>query len=61
MLNGALGAIVLFFFLEKAFKNFHHHHEEDQSEKKKSGQGWLILFGEVFHNLIDGLALGSAF
>ena len=61
VLNGALGAIVLFFFLEKAFKNFHHHHEEDQSEKKKSGQGWLILFGEVFHNLIDGLALGSAF
>ena len=61
VLNGALGAIVLFFFLEKAFKNFHHHHEEDQSEKKKSGQGWLILFGEVLHNLIDGLALGSAF
>ena len=61
VLNATLSAIIVFFFLEKIFKNFHHHHEEDIAESNNIGQGWLFLFGEIFHNLIDGLALGAAF
>ena len=40
---------------------FHHHHEEDMDENRNPAQGWLFLIGDVFHNVIDGIALGSAF
>ena len=29
VLNGTLVAILIFFLIEKGFKNFHHHHEEE--------------------------------
>lgn len=61
VLNGTLIAILLFFLIEKGFKNFHHHHEEDLSEKRNLSQGWLFLVGDIFHNVVDGIALGSAF
>lgn len=61
VLNGTLIAILIFFLIEKGFRNFHHHHEEDMDENRNPAQGWLFLIGDVFHNVIDGIALGSAF
>jgi zinc and cadmium transporter len=61
VLNSALGAILIFFLIEKGFKSFHHHHEEDQLEKTDTTQGWLFVIGDLFHNLIDGMSLGGAF
>ncbi|SVC77636.1 uncharacterized protein METZ01_LOCUS330490, partial [marine metagenome] len=61
VLNATLVAILIFFLIEKGFKNFHHHHEEDLKSKRNSSQGWLFLVGDLFHNVVDGIALGSAF
>ena len=61
VLNATLIAIVLFFLIEKGFKNFHPHHEEDLLENENSAQGWLFLIGDFFHNFVDGIALGAAF
>jgi len=61
VLNGTLIAIIVFFLIEKGFRNFHHHHEEDINEDRNPAQGWLFLIGDVFHNVLDGIALGSAF
>ena len=61
VLNATLVAIVLFFLIEKGFKNFHPHHEEDLQENENSAQGWLFLIGDFFHNFVDGIALGAAF
>tara|TARA_B100001013_G_C24567661_1_gene425220 strand:- start:54 stop:893 length:840 start_codon:yes stop_codon:yes gene_type:complete len=61
VLNATLIAIIIFFLIEKGFKAFHHHHEEDLEDNRNTSQGWLFLIGSVFHNAIDGIALGSAF
>jgi zinc and cadmium transporter len=61
VLNATLAAIVIFFFIEKGFNSFHHHHEEDMVEGKNTTQGWMFVISDVFHNFIDGIALGSAF
>ena len=61
VLNATLGAIIIFFLIEKGFKTFHHHHEEDLENNRNSSQGWLFLIGSIFHNAVDGVALGSAF
>ena len=58
-LNATLAAIILFFLIEKGFSNFHHHHEEDKNSAPT--QGWLFLVGDLFHNVVDGIALGTAF
>jgi zinc and cadmium transporter len=60
VLNATLGAVIIFFLIEKGFNSFHHHHEEDKPQDNKT-QGWLFLIGDVFHNLIDGISLGGAF
>lgn len=61
VLNATLVAIVIFFLIEKGFKNFHPHHEEDLRETENPTQGWLFLIGDFFHNFVDGIALGAAF
>ena len=60
VLNATLGAVIIFFLIEKGFNSFHHHHEEDKTQENKT-QGWLFVIGDVFHNLIDGITLGGAF
>jgi zinc and cadmium transporter len=60
VLNATLGAVIIFFLIEKGFNSFHHHHEEDKPQDNKT-QGWLFVIGDVFHNLIDGISLGGAF
>lgn len=58
-----LGAIVLFFILERYIHWHHHHnneHDEDCSEHIHP-VAYTILLGDGFHNLIDGLIIGGAF
>ena len=60
VLNATLGAVIIFFLIEKGFNSFHHHHKEDKPQDNKT-QGWLFVIGDVFHNFIDGISLGGAF
>lgn len=52
-----LGAIALFFFLERFVVWIHHHHEV--AGPKPSA--WLVTIGDGLHNLLDGFAIASAF
>ena len=49
--------IVVFFLLERFVLWFHHH--DDGHGKKPSAL--LVLFGDGFHNVIDGVAIAAAF
>ncbi|MDP2671798.1 MAG: ZIP family metal transporter [bacterium] len=59
----ALLGLVTFFFLERFFVAFHPH-EQDQEKLEGSRRKSivsLILFGDGFHNFIDGFAIASSF
>jgi len=49
--------IVVFFFLER-FLLWFHHHDDDHDAKPSTT---LILFGDIFHNTFDGIAIAAAF
>ncbi len=55
-----LGGFLLFFLFERSASWFHHHHEHD-IHLKNSNQRKLIVFGDLMHNAIDGVAIGAAF
>lgn len=55
--------IVTFFFLERLFVNFHPHEDDEEKllgSRRKSVVS-LIIFGDSFHNFIDGFAIASSF
>lgn len=58
VLYAALAGIVLFFFAEKFLRWFHHHHSHE-GEKDPSVN--LIITGDTIHNILDGVAIASAF
>ncbi|RYX78426.1 ZIP family metal transporter [bacterium] len=60
LLLWTLGGFLLFFLLERFAGWFHHHHEHDSSAAHVS-QRRLIVFGDMMHNAIDGVAIGAAF
>lgn len=60
LLLWVLGGFIVFFLLERSAGWFHHHHQHDQ-DIKNSSQRWLIVFGDLMHNAIDGVAIGAAF
>ncbi len=60
LLIWALGGFLGFFVLERSASWFHHHHEHSDENKHKS-QRALIIFGDLMHNAIDGVAIGAAF
>lgn len=53
-----LGGIVLFFLLEKLII-WRHSHERPGAEHTSAGP--LILVGDAFHNLVDGVVIAAAF
>jgi zinc and cadmium transporter len=56
-----LAAVVAFFLLERWVRWWHvHTHEPKRHTGEPSAAGYLILVGDGLHNLVDGLALGTA-
>ena len=67
-----LFGIIVFFMLEKLLLWRHHHHHsaeeeaEAEEEMKHTGHdhgrsGWMIIFGDAFHNFTDGVIIAGAF
>lgn len=56
-----LGGFLVFFLLERFAGWFHHHHEHDEQNVQHISQRRLIVFGDLVHNAIDGVAIGAAF
>ncbi|MGB4966260.1 MAG: ZIP family metal transporter [Microgenomates group bacterium] len=52
-----LAGIVVFFFMERYVLWFHHHDEYHGSKPSSV----LILIGDSFHNMFDGVAIAAAF
>lgn len=55
-----LVGFIVFFLLERTSSWFHHHHTHDGAERQEQ-QNWLVMTGDLVHNMIDGLAIGVAF
>lgn len=60
LLLWTLAGFLFFFILERSVSWFHHHHDHGESAKN-AGQRGLIVFGDLMHNAIDGIAIGAAF
>ena len=62
MLLYCLAGFIFFFVLERCASWFHHHHEHENGRiEKNAQQRRLIMFGDMTHNAIDGVAIGAAF
>ena len=59
MLLYCLAGFIFFFILERSASWFHHHHEHENHQDAQ--QRRLIVFGDLMHNAIDGVAVAAAF
>jgi len=59
VLSIVLGGILFFFILEKLVIWRHCHQLE--CEVTESAAGPIIIFGDAFHNLVDGIVIAAAF
>lgn len=53
-----LGGILAFFLLEKLLLWRHSHHEHEHAEGRVA---LMVIVGDSFHNLVDGVIIASAF
>ncbi|MGZ5662612.1 MAG: ZIP family metal transporter, partial [Usitatibacter sp.] len=67
-----LFGLLVFFMLEKLLLWRHHHHHSEEEEEEAEAQmresghdhgrsGWMIIFGDAFHNFTDGVIIAGAF
>ncbi len=61
LLLWTLAGFLIFFLLERFAGWFHHHHDHDSTKTMQKSQRNLIIFGDMMHNAIDGVAIGAAF
>jgi zinc and cadmium transporter len=61
LLLWTLTGFLVFFLLERSAGWFHHHHDHNDVHGKNASQRALIVFGDLMHNAIDGVAIGAAF
>ncbi len=59
LLIWTLGGFLAFFLLER-YSTFHHHHDHKLGRKNES-QNMMVMIGDLTHNMIDGVAIASAF
>jgi zinc and cadmium transporter len=60
MLLYCLAGFMAFFLFERLASWFHHHHQHEEGANH-APQRWLIILGDLTHNVIDGIAIGAAF
>ena len=62
VLLATLIGMLLFFFAERFLHWFHHHHQhEHEHVDDGSATTPLIIFGDIIHNALDGVAIAAAF
>lgn len=63
ILAWTLGGMLLYFVAERFLHWFHHHHTHEGNEDVLGQKPIvpLIIFGDTFHNVIDGIAIAAAF
>ncbi|HOR23398.1 ZIP family metal transporter [Candidatus Saccharibacteria bacterium] len=61
VLTSVLIGLVVFFYLERFLRWFHFHSHKHKQSKNKLGSVTLIVITDTLHNMLDGVAIATAF